>query len=520
MPRVEVTVDADRTAHLTLDGTRKTFTDLGAAMSELARYARHTQQPVNVSVQDGDTSRNLTFTPEGRLAPTQEQPSQEQPREAKPTTPPKPDLPPTQPTTPPPNNNRPDRFSGPAQQATPAIANGNRKTLRKKPRPTKPPRKTKRGLTIPGIVLAILLVGVVAAYFVPRFIGSPDNGTPQSIESSSSQNPNGLRAVEEQREPVPGFGHRAAWEHKVPAGASVTASDRGVLIIDGKNLKVLDPYNGQTKYETTANGQLEFAVDTRIESKNALVWRIGDSAYALLDGEKDAREYKLPASARMSSAGTHVLIKSGNQLSTFGMDGLKQLPTPDPGTTPMALDGDALISARFAGPLIATNVETGEVKKVSLEKPAEDLHVIRWVSAGHGKVVTLWGEAGSSVSSGHRIQVVVHHVDTGKIASTVTTSTDSVGEANWVRGQGYQLATFGPYMFSMKDGLLVQDGTVDDVAFNEPRGNITPATVDGAQALITDNVAYRSNAKLLAVGKDESFAIVRSNPETISGYTK
>lgn len=513
MPRVEVTVDADRTAHLTLEGTQQTFPDLGAAMSELARYARHTQQPVNVSVHDGDTSRDLTFTPEGRLAP-----SQEQPRETQTTTPPKPNVPPTQPTTPPPNNNRPDRFSGPAQQATPATTNG--KTPRKQPRPTKPPRKSKRGLTIPGIVLAVLLVGVVAAYFAPHFIGSPDNSSPQSIESSSSQNPNGLHAVEERREPVPGFGHRAAWEHKVPAGASVTASDRGVLIIDGKNLKVLNPNNGQTKYETTANGQLEFAVDTHVGSKNALVWRIGDTAYALVDGEKDARKYKLPQNARMSSAGTHVLIKSGNQLSTFGMDGLKQLPTPDPGTTPMALDGDALISARFAGPLTVTDVETGEAKKVDLEKPAEDLHVIRWVSAGHGKVVTLWGEAGSSVSSGHRIQVVVHHVDTGKIASTVTTSTDSVGEANWVRGQGHQLATFGPYMFSMKDGLLVQDGTVDNVAFNEPRGNITPATVDGAQALISDNVAYKSNAKLLAVGKDESFAIVRSNPETISGYTK
>ena len=75
-------------------------------------------------------------------------------------------------------------------------------------------------------------------------------------------------------------------------------------------------------------------------------------------------------------------------------------------------------------------------------------------------------------------------------------------------------------MFSMEDGLLVQDGTVDDVAFNEPRGSIAPATVNGAQALISDNVAYKSNTKLLAVGRDESFAIVRSNPETISGYNK
>lgn len=549
MPRVEVTVDADRTAHLTLDGTEQSFPDLGAAMSELARYARHKQQQVNISVQDGDTSRDLTFTPEGRLAPSGEPPRASN----KPTHPPKPQQPPAQPTaveepteptqpiTPPPRGNwadsapagRPDRFSGPAPQPSPAATAGaggsktqgtpratNGANAAQEPRPNKAPRKSKRGLTIPGIVLAVLLVGVVAAYFAPHFIGSPDNGSPQSIESAGGQNPTGLRSVEDQREPVPGFGQRAAWENKVPAGASVTASDRGVLIIDGKKLTVLDPSNGETKYESTADGQLEFAVDTHIESKAALVWRIGDTAHALIDGEKDAREYKLPEGARMSSAGTHVLIKSGNQLSTFGMDGLKQLPTPDPGSTPMALDGDSLISARFAGPLSVTNVENGEVKKVELEKPDENLHVIRWVSAGHGKVVTLWGEAGSSVSSGHRIQVVVHQLDTGKIASTVATSTDAVGEANWVRGQGYQLATFGPYMFSMEDGLLVQDGTVDDVAFNEPRGSITPATVNGTQALIANNVAYKSSAKLLAVGKDESFAIVRSNPDTISGYTK
>lgn len=514
MPRVEVTVAADRTAHLTVGGTQRAYPDLGAAMSALAQHAQHNKQRIDVTVHDGNAIRSLVFSQEGRLMASGAPPRPpEPPSEPQPAQEPEPEPP----ATPGSGSGRPDRFSGPAPTPPP------------KPRKSPAPRKAKqnkqslfsgkRGLTVPGIVLAILLVGVIAAYFVPTFIGSPDNGTPQDIETSANQNPNGLRAIEDARSPVPGFSNKPKWEHKVPSGASVTASDRGVLIVDGKNLQVLDPLNGRTRYESTTNGELEFAVDTHVGTHSALVWRIKDKAYALLDGETRVRTYPLPKEARMSSAGTHVLIKSGNELSTLGEKGLKKLPTPDPGSTPMALDGDTLISARFAGPVALTNIESGEVKKVSLEKPSDDLHVIRWVSAGHGKVITLWGEPGSSVSSGHRIQVVINHLDTGKIASTVATSTDTVGEANWVRGQGYELAIFGPYMFSMQDGLLVQDGTVDHVSFNEPRGNVTPAMVNGTQTLVMENVAYKSNAKLLAVGKDDSFAIVRSNPETISGYT-
>lgn len=563
MPIAQVRVDADRCAHLTIGDREQKFPDLGAAMSELARQARDGNCEIRATVSDAATERTLSFDATGRLRPVNPKPVTPPPggagtvRETSAEVPAPNPGPPgavTSGTTDEPESTPPapaeparsaavtavtapdqsfelrDRYSGPLNTGprnTGSAKTGTRRTVKRPAsRQTSLPARSvrsatksaKRGFTVPGIVLAILLVGVIAAYFVPTFIGSPDTGTPQSIDAPGSQNPNGVKSRQDSPTPVPGFGNRPAWEHKVPAGASVTASDRGVLVVDGKNLQILDPNTGDIRYEGSVDGTIEFAVDTVISNQKALVWRVGDRAYALFDGQQSVVTYALPADARMSSAGSSVLIKSGNELSTFGLVSIEKLPTPDPGLTPMALDSDTLISAEFSGPLVLTDVSTGDSRRVELEKPADDLHIIRWVSAGHGKVITLWGEPGASTNSGHRIQVVVSQVDTGKIASTVATTTDEVGEANWVRGQGYELATFGPYLFDMNDGLLIQDGTLDDVNFGEPRGHLATATVDGKPSFIDENVAYSSPAQLLAVGSDRSFAIVRTNPDTITGY--
>lgn len=522
MPSAELIIDASRSAHLTIGSSQQTFPDLGAAMSELARHARESGEEITATIRDGDTSRTICFDGSGRLRPQGETTSAPVPQ-----VPPAPQNAPAQPQPEPPASQDPapyvvrDRFSGPTAEKPPRVPRPRQHSKAKRSAGTvRKPRVRRRGLTVPGFVLALLLVGVIAAYFVPTFIGSPSNQTPQNIEAPGSQNPNGLKAVQNSPNPVPGFGNTPAWQQTVPSGASVTASDRGVLVVDGNNVRVLDPLTGDTRYEGRVDGPIEIAVDTTIAGENALVWRVGDKAFALMDGQKKVMEYSLPPGARISAAGNQVLIKTGNELSTFSTRTLQTLPTPDPGSTPMALDDQTLISAEFDGPLVLTNTNSGLAKKVELEKPGDNLHIIRWVSAGYGKVITLWGEPGASTNSGHRIQVVVSHVDTGRIASTVATTTDNVGEANWVRGQGHELATLGPYLFNMTDGLLVQDGTIDDVKFGEPRGTMTPAVVQGAQALIDDNVAYKTQAKVLAVGKDASFAIVRSNPETVVGYTQ
>ncbi len=275
------------------------------------------------------------------------------------------------------------------------------------------------------------------------------------------------------------------------------------------------------RYSGTVDQAPTFAVDTRIGGRAALLWQVGDSAQALFDGESTPKSYSLPPNTRISSAGTSVLVKSGNRLATFGEDGLIDVPTPESGSTPMAVENGELYSADFDGPVVATNIESGDKRDIDLEAPADGLRIIKWISAGHGKVIALWGEQGASTNSGHRIQLVVHSLDDGSILSTVTTTTDIVGEMSWVRGQGGQRAYIGPYLFDLETGLLLADTTRADVNLSEPRGTIVPCTIDNeAACLIAGQTAYRSDTRLLAVTDNGNQAIVDGVDSTIRAYPK
>lgn len=370
------------------------------------------------------------------------------------------------------------------------------------PAPAKPRRRGAfSGLTVPTVVLAGLLVAACVAWFVPNvreFIGAPESG-PESIPAEAGAVTQDALEAADSPAAVPGFSESPAWEAEVPQTASVTATDRGVLVVDGNTLRVLDPATGGLRYEGPIDGALSFAVDTTIDGEHALLWRYGNTAQALFDGETTPVDYELPPDVRISSAGTSVLVKQGNSLKTFARGGLADIPTPEPGATPMAIDGDHLISAQWAGPVTVTQIHSNESRRVDLEQPAENLEIIRWVTAGYGKVVTLWGEPGASANSGHRVQLVVHSLTDGRIASQLSTSTDAVGEANWVRGQGYRLAVIGPYLYSMETGALVRNGDEDGLQFSEPRGNVAPAVRGDTAVLVVGDTAYTSGTNVLAV---------------------
>ncbi|WAL41439.1 hypothetical protein BRM1_06250 [Brevibacterium sp. BRM-1] len=572
MSTASVRVAADRSAQLTVGDAVSEHPDLGAAMAQLVQAAKAAGEDITAQIHDGQAVRTITIESGGRISaapPTEPAPgaaadpatgpgaqagSAARLGAAGPSAPRAPSAAgvPSAPGAPSAASEAPAQsraepaagqesaypvgtpFSGPAEP-TRASARASKRSARRAERAQRsaPARRDGpgagrakrgalpqlRGLTMPGIVLAILLVGALAAYFVPTIIGAPGTGAPQSISAASSQAQQSEIRVEDSSEPVPGYAEEPAWQAKVESTASVTATARGVLVIDEQKLRVLDPRSGDQRYGGSLDGRLDFAVDTTIDGRKALLWRTGRHAQALFDGTSAPVDYTLPAGARLSSAGSSVLVKAGNSLSTFTGDGMRNIPTPPAGSTPMALDDDRLISAEFRGPLISTDIATGQTTRIALEKPEEGLEIIRWVSAGHGKVVTLWGQPGASTNSGHRIQLVVSEAETGMIASTVSTSTDAVGEASWVRGQNYEHAVIGPYLFNMRSGLLVRDGSEADVRFSEPRGTLTPVTVDGAACLLSGSTAFRTQTNLLALTEGApGYAIVRQGSDRVVGY--
>ena len=550
MPIAHVRVAADRTVQVTAAGTTSQHPDVGSAFAHLTALAREQGSEVTVKLDDHGTERTLHIDASGRLrsVPQAEVASategtadagqgseEDDPAEVAGDDADGPQYPLTSSES---QNGYPvrDRFSGPADPTGPPTGSIPEQNSRRgspqqadKRRQSKggtPRRRVKRarsrlqmrGLTVPTLVLAILLIIALAAYIMPRIIGTPESQAPESIPAAHGAATQQSLSMANGSSAVPGFEAAPAWEETIPLHASVTATSRGVVVVTNSQLQVLDARTGQQRFETDIDEPPSFAVDTVIDGRPSLVWRIGDSAYALVDGSHGPYEYELPSGARISSAGTNVLIKNGDELSTFARGGLTRLPTPAAGSTPMALDGGDLISATFAGPLTVTDVESGEERTLDLEAPRDDLQIIRWVTAGHGKVVTLWGQPGASTNSGHRIQLVVHSLSDGTIASTVSTTTDAVGEADWVRGQGYQLAVIGPYLFSMEDGLLVRDGSESNARFSEPRGHVVPAVIDNTPVLVSADTAWKVRTNLLAVTAADGYAITREGADRVVGY--
>ncbi len=587
MPRALISVSQDGYTYLSLDGATSRYSDTGQAMTYLGDYARATETPVSVTIDNGDQGVDVEIDAAGRIVPAQstapKEPAPAATAEAAapgasapaPTSQPDQSTTPAQstPTEPVARETDPTTTSASgaspssetAADAAPAAAMGTDPASTsgadagRAPEPTEAAAGEEYPLGTPysgpaGPDLAHAEAEAEARAEASGGQEAPPTRTPHRARPRPHRHrdPHDRRLRHPQHRPHqrpriptddqlgpaarrrlrPHRGddrrhrpdvreHTDVGGEDPPAAASVTASDRGVLVVDGDKLEVLDSATGAVRYSGTVDQAPTFAVDTRIGGRAALLWQVGDSAQALFDGESTPKSYSLPTNTRISSAGTSVLVKSGNRLATFGEDGLIDVPTPESGSTPMAVENGELYSADFDGPVVATNIESGDKRDIDLEAPADGLRIIKWISAGHGKVIALWGEQGASTNSGHRIQLVVHSLDDGSILSTVTTTTDIVGEMSWVRGQGGQRAYIGPYLFDLETGLLLADTTRADVNLSEPRGTIVPCTIDNeAACLIAGQTAYRSDTRLLAVTDNGNQAIVDGVDSTIRAYPK
>ena len=555
MPRALISVSDDGFTYTTLNGATSRYSDTGQAITYLGDYAKATETPLAVTIDDGTKTTEIGIDATGRVgaAPKQDTTAEDVAGES---------------STPSAAGGSVDGstdssaestgqtghsenadqstngqaaggqngyaaqddsagsngdsypmgtpFSGPAAPATPTV---KKTPVRKRSARNRPQRLKK--ITVPGLVLIGLAILMIGAFVVPNIVPVDSPDTPQTIGSEQQVNPASELSVDKTKDIVPSYDNSPTWEAKVPKRASVTASDRGVLLVNDNRLEVLDADTGKSRYKTKIDESPTFAVDTVIDGQPALLWQSGNTAEALFDGESEPKSYQLPEKARITSAGKSVLIKSGNKLSTFGADGLENVPTPQAGSTPMAIDNDELFSSDWNGPVTAKNIKSGEERSIGLESPGDELKIIDWISAGHGKAITLWGEQGASTNSGHRIQLVVHSLEDGSILSTVTTTTDIVGEKSWVRGQAGERAYIGPYLFDLESGLLLMDVSSRDIHLSEPRGSIVPCTMDtNTSCLLAGKQAFKTDTDLLAVVDKGNEALVLGDDSTVRAYPK
>jgi len=554
MPRALISVSDDGFTYTTLNGATSRYSDTGQAISYLGDYAKETATPLTVTIDDGTKTTEIGIDVNGRVGAVPkyntgaeevaDESSTASSAQGSAETAGQPDD--ADKNTGGENTNGQSThgqsasgqngfaayddssgsngdsypmgtpFSGPAAPATPTV---KKTPMRKRSTRNRPQRLKK--ITIPGLVLIGLAILMIGAFVVPNIVPVDSPDTPQTIGSEQQVNPASELSVDNTQDIVPSYDNSPTWEAEVPKRASVTASDRGVLLVNDNRLEVLDADTGKTRYKAKIDQSPTFAVDTVIDGRPALLWQSGNTAEALFDGESKPKTYQLPEKARITSAGKSVLIKSGNKLSTFGAEGLEDVPSPQAGSTPMAIDDDEIFSSDWNGPVTAKNIKSGDERSIKLESPGDELKIIDWISAGHGKAITLWGEQGASTNSGHRIQLVVHSLDDGSILSTVTTTTDIVGEKSWVRGQAGERAYIGPYLFDLETGLLLMDVSSRDIHLSEPRGSIVPCTMDtSTSCLLAGKQAFKTDTDLLAVVDKGNEALVLGDDSTVRAYPK
>lgn len=571
MKHADVSFAEDRTVLLTIDGASERCRDLGAALAAVRDEAAIDDHPIFVQITDGDSSHSVVIAADGTVATSElpiiqpqnavenrEDRAVESAQESK-----APDqgsglenqadtsAPFTESAVPyasaavsPEGDSapRPAKADGPVEEpGGTSEENGTRRAARRhrtrqgngslltrllsdEPKPTRTAREDRRkrrpSMLVPSIVLAVMLIVVIVLWVIPSFVGAPDGGLQETSADASGAVEQPKLRLKKSDSIVPGFKNEAAWELPVDPAASVSASERGIVVVKNETVDIYDPATGNKRTNITMDGDIQIAADTKINNRPALLLRSGDTAEVLFDGEDKTQKYTLPDNAEISLAGTSPMIVADDKLYHFHDDKVHPVVGIESGFTPMGLDGRKIITAAFDGDVAVSDTDTGLTEKFSLEKPGRDLVILKWVTAGHGKIVTVWGESGTELESDASVQVVVSDTSQGKIVSTVEAQANRISEAKWERGQGFHLAVFGPYLFDMKTGLLVRDAADEDVRFGEPRGSYTPAVVEGSPAIVAGDAAYETNNNLMAVDSDGEYAVVRSESDTIRGYAQ
>ncbi len=571
MKHADVSFAEDRTVLLTIDGASEQCRDLGAALAAVRDEAAIDDHPIFVQITDGDSSHSVVIAADGTVATSElpiiqpqnavenrEDRTVESAQESK-----APDqgsglenqadtsAPFTESAVPyasaavsPEGDSapRPARADGPVEEpGGTSEENGTRRAARRhrtrqgngslltrllsdEPKPTRTAREDRRkrrpSMLVPSIVLAVMLIVVIVLWVIPSFVGAPDGGLEETSANVSGGAEQPKLSLKKSDSVVPGFKNEPAWELPVDPAASVSASERGIVVVKNQTVDIYDPATGRKRTNITMDGDIQIAAETKINNRPALLLRSGDTAEVLFDGEDKTHKYELPKNAEISLAGTSPMIVADEKLYHFHDDKVHPVVGIESGFTPMGLDGRKIITAAFDGDVAVSDTDTGLTDKFSLEKPGRDLVILKWVTAGHGKIVTVWGESGTELESDASVQVVVSDTSQGKIVSTVEAQANRISEAKWERGQGFHLAVFGPYLFDMKTGLLVRDEAGEDVRFGEPRGTYTPAVVEGSPAIVAGDAAYETSNNLMAVDSDGEYAVVRSESDTIRGYAQ
>ena len=315
----------------------------------------------------------------------------------------------------------------------------------------------------------------------------------------------------------PGFAAAELSSQNVPATSVVAPTEHGLVIIYGKWVGV---YKSGVRISPlmTGDAPVKFVLATQINGREVLAWRAGNVLNIWNPETPGANQIKIamaPATT-VSSAGTGLLFHLGGE--TFTTDGTRFHKVVKPARAgnaePMSYDGTEVIASDTKGNVwkLGVNENAGAADSIDVESPGVGLKLSKFVTAGHGHIVSIWRKQGDT-----RATVVVNSTETGKIESKHVVNAGSVANETWIRGSGFQLAAFGGLLYDIDTGKLVLDGIEQGIVFNRPLGAVATGSDVKGDLIFEYNktaaTAWRTSVSL--IGLDYGNAVVQQNPQTI-----
>ena len=305
-------------------------------------------------------------------------------------------------------------------------------------------------------------------------------------------------------ETVPaGWSKDAKWKFELTSKSiAVSGFKVGVLLSDGKSVTILDPNTGETRVSVEVKGVPKFVASTRLgQSDNlAIVWKIADTLYTWNHETNQVQYYHLSVDSQVDTSGTGTLVRQDKVAYTLTDQGLKRIAGDG---REVAVDGPDITSSTFSGPITVRDLE-GNIKSESLlDPPQPGLVVNQWHGVGTGHAFISWRSSSSDPDDPKTaLTLAVHDVNTGEVTAQVKTTVAEVKGVKALYGGGSLEAAVGPYLFSLKDGSLILNGSSELKKF----------------ILILGNYGYaqsKAGGVLTFVGKDKQKLITPNFPITI-----
>lgn len=368
--------------------------------------------------------------------------------------------------------------------------------------------------TTPEWVRVVVAAGAALAMVAVVVVVFTRAAVPRSFNTDPLANTDGapIHQIAYSGRSAPGFADTPSWERTPPKGTASAATPMGLVEVAGETITLRDIATGAPVMSRPLSGPVTFTTTAVIGGTNALLWRSDGRLWWWAPGAEGS--VAIDDDATVTQPGTRVLVTDADRTATFldPTGALRPAPAAHEGQTVLAVDDDAWLAADMSGASVSTT--EGVNSDVALVEPTRGWQIVRWLGAGHGWIVTVWG-AVADPRSDEDVVVAVHDWS-GDLVSATAMSWADAEVARWTRTQGGDWGTFGQVSVDMASGRIT--ARCDDCTMSGGFADWVRVTTPSGSGWLRGTDLWLTSADLVAAATDGRAVIIATSDGAFHGY--